>query len=312
LTPSISELVHRFYRDIWNARDRSAISVLLTEDFRFRGSLGRESVGLAAFAEYVDSVHESLEGYRCEIEELVSEGERAFARMTFSGFHRGPLLGHPPTGRRVSWSGAALFHARGGKIESLWVLGDLESLRKQLRADPWEIRRAGEGDVEAVARLHAESWRSAYRGFLSDAYLDGPVLSDRLALWREKLTSHDTDSLLVLLASRASQEAEPIGFACAILDEDETWGALLDNLHVLPAWKGKGLGRRLMEEAVLWVASQRPSSPLHLWVLEENEEARSFYDRLSGRPVDRKLWSAPDGRGLPLIRYVWDAPIRVE
>ncbi len=144
---SIADLVRRFYRDVWNARDRSAIAELLTEEFRFRGSLGRESVGLPAFADYVDSVHQSLEDYRCEIEELVCDGERAFARMRFSGIHRGRLLGHPPTRKRVSWAGAALFHERGGKLESLWVLGDLDSLREQLRAYPWEIRRATPDDV---------------------------------------------------------------------------------------------------------------------------------------------------------------------
>jgi hypothetical protein len=94
--------------------------------------------------------------------------------MCFSGIHRGLLLGQPPTGKRVSWAGAALFHARGGKLESLWVLGDLESLRRQLRADPWDIRRATADDVGAIAKLHAESWRSAYRVSLSDEYLDGP------------------------------------------------------------------------------------------------------------------------------------------
>jgi hypothetical protein len=49
-----------------------------------------------------------------------------------------------------------------------------------------------------------------------------------------------------------------------------------------------------------------PGSPLHLWVIEENEEARSFYGRLGGRPPDRKLWSAPDGREVGLLRYVWN------
>lgn len=306
---SIADLVRRFYRDVWNAHHRSAIAELLTEDFRFRGSLGRESVGLPAFSDYVDSVHQSLGDYRCEIEELVSEGDRAFARMTFSGIHRGLLLGHPPTGKRLSWAGAALFHARGGKLESLWVLGDLDSLREQLRAGAWDIRRATSDDVRTVATIHAESWRSAYRGSLSDEYLDERVFADRLSLWSEKLSSADSDSVLVLLASR---DAEPIGFVCVILDEDQTWGALLDNLHVLPAWKGRGLGRRLMVEAARWVASRRPGSPLHLWVIEENEEARSFYERLAGRPLDRKLWIAPDGRGLGLVRYVWNDATCVE
>jgi steroid delta-isomerase-like uncharacterized protein len=307
--PPVPDLVRRFYGDVWNAHDRDAVAELLTEDFRFRGSLGRESVGLAAFADYVDSVHESLGDYRCEIEELVSEGESAFARMSFSGVHRGLLLGQPPTGKRVSWAGAALFHASGGKLESLWVLGDLDSLRRQLRADPWDIRRATADDVRAIATLHAESWRSAYRGSLSDEYLDQRVLADRLSLWSEKLSSGDSDSFLVLLASH---EAEPIGFVCVILDEEETWGALLDNLHVLPAWKGKGLGKRLMVDAAKWIASRRPGSPLHLWVIEANDEARSFYRRLGGRPRDRKLWRAPDGNAVGLVRYVWDDATRVE
>ncbi len=134
--PPIADLVRRFYRDVWNSHDRAAMAELLTEDFRFRGSLGPENVGLEAFAAYVDSVHESLGEYRCEIEELVSEGDRSFARMTFSGIHRGRFLGHPPTGRKVSWAGAALFQESAGKLARLWVLGDLDGLREQLGADP--------------------------------------------------------------------------------------------------------------------------------------------------------------------------------
>ncbi|HJS74499.1 MAG TPA: GNAT family N-acetyltransferase, partial [Vicinamibacteria bacterium] len=304
----VAQLVRRFYGDIWNRYDRSAKADLLTDDFRFRGSLGRDSVGLEAFAEYVESVHEALGEYRCEIDELVCEGERAFARMTFSGIHRGPLLGHPPTGKRVAWAGAAFFHARGEKLESLWVLGDLDSLRDQLQTGPWEIRRANTEDVEALASLHAESWQSAYRGLLSDDYLDQRALADRRSVWKEKL-AQDAATTLVLLAFR---DGEPAGFVCAILDQDETWGALLDNLHVLSRFQGKGLGKRLMIEAARWVSSSRPRSPLHLWVIGENEEARSFYERLSGKPLDRKLWTAPDGKRVDVVRYVWNDATCVE
>ena len=53
--------------------------------------------------------------------------------MQFSGTHSGPFLGHAPTGKRVSWQGAALFTFRGGRIAELWVLGDLAALEAQLR-----------------------------------------------------------------------------------------------------------------------------------------------------------------------------------
>jgi steroid delta-isomerase-like uncharacterized protein len=306
--PAIADLVRRFYRDVWDAHDRDAIPDLLTDDFRFRGSLGRESVGIDAFAEYVDSVHETVGEYRCAIDELVSEEDRSFARMTFSGVHRGSLLGYPATGKKISWAGAALFQARGGKLAKLWVLGDLDSLREQLRGEGWILRPATAQDVETIASLHAESWRNAYRGVLSDEYLETSVLSDRKLVWREKL-DRSAESTLVLLALEGG---EPAGFVRAILDEDETWGALLDNLHVLPRFQGKGLGKRLMKEAASWVSRSRPGSPLHLWVIEGNEEARSFYDKLSGKPLDRKPWNAPDGRRVSLVRYVWNDATCVE
>jgi predicted ester cyclase len=78
-------------------------------------------------------VHRALGDYRCVIEELVEEGDKVFARMTFSGIHRGEFLGHPPTHRSVSWTGCALFSFDVDRIRDVWVLGDLKSLEAQLQ-----------------------------------------------------------------------------------------------------------------------------------------------------------------------------------
>ncbi len=126
------EQVKKFYRVLWDAHNKGEIPSVLHEDFTFRGSLGQEKRGHAGFAEYVDMVHEALGEYRCIIEELVSESDKVFARMTFTGIHKGEFLGYSPTQQRVSWSGCALFTFRGDKVADLWVLGDLKSLEKQL------------------------------------------------------------------------------------------------------------------------------------------------------------------------------------
>ena len=44
----------------------------------------------------------------------------------------GELFGHPPTGKMVSWAGAAVFTFSGELIRDLWVLGDVHSLLQQL------------------------------------------------------------------------------------------------------------------------------------------------------------------------------------
>ncbi len=129
----IKKQVRRFYEQLWNARDLEAVPSILCEDFTFRGSLGQTKRGHDGFAEYVDLVHMALADYRCDIEELVAEGEKVFAKMTFTGIHRGEFMGYLPTQRRLSWSGCALFRFSGDLVADLWVLGDLKSLDEQLQ-----------------------------------------------------------------------------------------------------------------------------------------------------------------------------------
>lgn len=121
-------LVMAFYERIWNAGDLSATSEFLSTDFAFRGSLGNKLQGRDSFADYVRSVRSALAEYRCEILECVVEEDRAFARMRFSGTHVAMFRGFQPTGKLVSWLGAALFRCKGGLIAELWVLGDFEGL----------------------------------------------------------------------------------------------------------------------------------------------------------------------------------------
>ncbi len=130
------ELVRAFYERIWNAGNTiSAVRELLSPDFTFRGSLGPETRGHEAFCNYVHSVRSALSGYRCEILDCVTEGEKAFAKMRFSGTHVEPFRGYSPTGKRVEWLGAALFRVNNGVIREVWVLGDLISLEATLRSN---------------------------------------------------------------------------------------------------------------------------------------------------------------------------------
>jgi steroid delta-isomerase-like uncharacterized protein len=127
------QLVEAFYGRIWNAGEYAAIADLVAEDFLFRGSLGAELTGRAAFTEYVRSVRDALAEYRCEILACVTETDQAFAKMRFSGLHVRPFRGFAPTGKSVHWLGAALFRFKDEVIQDLWVLGDLSQLDAALK-----------------------------------------------------------------------------------------------------------------------------------------------------------------------------------
>ena len=125
-------IVKQFYSEIWNKRNKSFIPKLLCKEFAFRASLGVERRGYGGFASYVDFIHEALKGYRCEILDMVFDGNKVFAKMLFSGIHQNNFMGYKPSFKRIEWHGAALFTFDHDKIIDLWVLGDIQSLIKQL------------------------------------------------------------------------------------------------------------------------------------------------------------------------------------
>ncbi len=168
--------------------------------------------------------------------------------------------------------------------------------------NPVTFRPARLADSQRIASLHTISWRDAYRGILPAAYLAGPIVDERVTHWQSRLSSPGANRHYVLLAE---VEGTLIAFVCVMLDEEPRWGACLDNLHVLPKLRNQGLGRQLFSRAAQWVMSNEPGWPIHLWVFEANDEARWFYDALSGEVVEHRLKRAPGGANIPSLRYVW-------
>jgi GNAT superfamily N-acetyltransferase len=164
-----------------------------------------------------------------------------------------------------------------------------------------KLREANQTDATRIAALHATSWRGAYRGMLSEQFLDGDILSERKAVWVGRLTEPPINQKVVL----AEINDELAGFACAFGSEDPELGTLLDNLHVYPQFQRQGVGARLMNEIVCWCRAERPHEGLFLWVLEANLPARRFYDNLCGEQVGAEVWHSPDGGALPSLCYAW-------
>jgi GNAT superfamily N-acetyltransferase len=164
------------------------------------------------------------------------------------------------------------------------------------------IRAAELADANAVAQLHAYSWQTAYRGILRDDFLEGPLHENRRVLWHSRLSEFNRADQFVLVDEH---EGQIRGFACAFLDADPEWGCLLDNLHVVPELKGRGLGRQLMREVAERVLHSKSTRRLHLWAYEQNLAACHFYERLGGVITTRHAEAALDGTQVNAVRYCW-------
>ena len=170
------------------------------------------------------------------------------------------------------------------------------------------IRRGGPADAEAVAGLHAESWRRHYRGAYADAYLDGDIDAERLGVWTQRLSARDETTCTMV----AEADGAFVGFVHVVFGDDPQWGSLVDNLHVEWARKRSGVGSRLLSAAAVPVLEH--GDGLYLWVLEQNTAAQAFYGARGGRCVESRLVPPPGGRqdrlnGSPVgLRFVWPDP----
>ena len=166
-----------------------------------------------------------------------------------------------------------------------------------------KTRLAVGADAPAIAELHAESWRVAYRGMLQDDYLDRTIYAEREALWEERFRSAPANQYVIVAETAGSVT----GFACVYGDEDAKWGSFLDNLHVAPGQKRHGIGTALMEEVAAWCLKSWPAAGMYLWVLESNASAMRFYEKLGGVCVGEGVWTPPDGGEYRKLRYAWDS-----
>lgn len=127
--------VRAFYAELWEKADLGRLPDLLHDDVAFQGTFGQVMRGRDAFAAYVRSVRDAFGTYRCELRDLLADGDRVAARVGFSGRHdAGPFLGAPATGRDLAWEGVGFFTLDGGRIRHLWVMGDMLGLMGQLKA----------------------------------------------------------------------------------------------------------------------------------------------------------------------------------
>lgn len=166
---------------------------------------------------------------------------------------------------------------------------------------PPNVRPATGADVLGMAKVHILSWRETYPGLLPNAMLRGLSISNE-AIRAQRLLDHPRGpgaSILFVAELRGavagygscgeqrSQKLYAQGFTSEVYE-----------LYVLREAQGQGAGSGLLS-AMAAELVKRGHHAMSLWVLEENEPARGFYERLGGGAIAER-------RGhLHEVAYAW-------
>lgn len=130
------------------------------------------------------------------------------------------------------------------------------------------------GDASKVGEVHVRAWQAAYRGVMSDDYLDGLRPEDRADMWRRGIEAGSSGRREVI-----SIDGEIVGFAAygPERDSDDPTRAELYAINLDPDHWRRGLGRQLIRHVTAELAGQGFRTAV-LWVEANNDRARRFYE----------------------------------
>jgi len=66
------------------------------------------------------------------IEDIVAEGDKVWARVTYAGTHTGEYLGFAPTGKKISYKSVTIKRIVSSRIVEGWTVNDMFDFLKQL------------------------------------------------------------------------------------------------------------------------------------------------------------------------------------
>jgi len=158
-------------------------------------------------------------------------------------------------------------------------------------------------DAHEYAALHIACWQDAYKGIISDEYLDSmPAELDQRVERCRKYISEPGECEYLYAACGGDMIGRLIFNRSR--DEDKPDAGEVSAIYLLADYWGKGYGKQMMDYAVAALRNAGHQEII-VWVLEENNRARRFYEKY-GFVYDGTRQEIEIGKPIAEIRYALD------
>ena len=147
------------------------------------------------------------------------------------------------------------------------------------------IRDAVASDAAAIAKVRTQTWQSAYRGIISDEYLDNMSEIGFEEKIRNVLSSQNSGEIHKVAQM---ENGDTVGWVAGGRERggNPDYDGEIYALYVLPEYQNNGIGRDLVKYTACDLKKCKMKSIL-IWMLDGNS-ARGFYEHLGGMEVSSK------------------------
>lgn len=173
--------------------------------------------------------------------------------------------------------------------------------------DKMKIHRATPDDALNLAKVHIDSWRSAYNGLVPDSHLNNLDYEKRTQQFRKSLTHNNEETYIF------EQNGEILGFLtlgeCRDEDLDQKITGEIWGIYLAPEQWRKGIGTLIYRHGERLLES-RGYRLIMLWVFGGNAQARKFYEAM-GFIADGTSKTLMIGIPLEAVRYMKELSVAI-
>ena len=130
--PSNEQVVRDTCQSIWSDGEIERVPEFYHPEFTADYPMTNWGVGLDGVKALAANVRIGLPDYAERIELLVADGDRVVVELNITGTHDGPMMGLPPTGKKISFRDVTILRLKDGKIVEQRGLTDYLSIMMQL------------------------------------------------------------------------------------------------------------------------------------------------------------------------------------
>lgn len=125
------QVFRRLIEDGFNTGNLAAIDELFASNF-IEHQDGFVPPNVEGVKGAIVSLRTAFPDLKLTIEEIVSDGNKTWARITAHGTHQGPFMGRPPTGKAIAITVIDICRFENGRIAEHWGVADRLSLMGQI------------------------------------------------------------------------------------------------------------------------------------------------------------------------------------
>lgn len=160
-----------------------------------------------------------------------------------------------------------------------------------------KIAKATERDIQALAKVHVDSWKETYSNIVHEAILQKKTYEKREELWKQIIKENKS---LTYVAQ--TEDGKVVGFINAGKERMDTYeyDSEIYAIYILQAYQGRQIGKQLMHTIAKELHEQGYHSTM-VWVIENNP-SKYFYEKLEGKSIDKKYI---EHLGVYEVAYGW-------